>query len=170
MTKEEVGRNDVEISTISKFELDQVAEVFMASFVNADPPETWTKQTSLEYVQYWFKRQPDLFLVARLPEKGNKIIGGMMAAIKPRPDGKHFTDTEIFVHPEHQNLNTAKTLTKTLLELAIDKYQVVKFEGIAAQKNIRLIKFYERYGLASTGFMEMDGNPLIVLEKLNTKS
>lgn len=161
MDVEKVGKNSFETCLVDKADLYQLADVYTRSYQLGE----WTQSAALEYMEWWFKRQPDLFYMAKKPTSG-VIIGGVVAAIKPLQGKKHLADFEIFVDPIVQNLSVGTVLTVAILNEAIRKYKIERVEGIVSESS-GLIAVYEKYGFKLTGWVEADGNPQEILEKLN---
>lgn len=134
----------MQIRLATKNDLDKLAAIFTAAFTQADPSKPWGSMQSLALMQYWLKRQPDLFFVAT---EGEGLLGGMVANIKPWRDGNRCQDGIIFVDPAQQNKGIGRALFVSLLTACIEKYQTKTMEGITFSGSEFPLSWYERIGL-----------------------
>ena len=100
---------DLHIRLVKKEDLNDLAKVYTAVYKAFDVGERWEFDSSHQLMNYWLKRQLDLFFVA---EVENKIVGGFVGGIKPWWDGNHLVDVEVFVHPDYQKRGIAKVGNK----------------------------------------------------------
>lgn len=88
-----------EIRLLQESDLPKVGEIYARAFEKANIGEQWTPKSAEKFMRYWFNRQSDLFLIA---ESEGKVVGGIVAGIKPWWNGNHMVDGELFVDPEIQ--------------------------------------------------------------------
>jgi len=124
-------------------DLKALAQVYVDIYSVYDVGERWTLETAKKLIEYWYKRQPDLFFVAE--DKG-KIVGGFVTSVKPWWDGNHLYDEEIFVHPDYQESEVIKLLSKALYEEALRKYDVGLFHTWSFVKKGFHTDWYEGQG------------------------
>ncbi|MBM3234239.1 GNAT family N-acetyltransferase [Candidatus Pacearchaeota archaeon] len=145
-------------------DLKQIVEAYKKAFVKLGVGEKWTDNSAQKLMQYWLKRQPDLFFVAEI---NNKIVGGFVAGIKPWWNGNHLVEGELFVHPNYQNLGIGTKLSKIMYQTAIKKYKIINVQG-ATFKNKKFPLIWHK----SKGFSEnknwilIEANPRILLRSL----
>lgn len=155
-----------EIRLIKENEIEEAAKVYAAAFNNADVEESWTDKSAIKFISHWFKKQPDLFLVATHEEK---ILGGVVAEIVPYFDGNNLTGAELFVDPESQGQGIAKKLLMSILEEAIKKYGVTFFSGIANKKADFPLRWYQKLGMKKTRWIFIEGDANKILHSLKEK-
>jgi len=159
--------NKYQLSIISKSQLKELGSVYAECFNLADIGEHWSDKAAVDFLTYLWKIQSDLFFIA---SKEDKIVGGLVGIIKPWCDGNHIHEIELFVHPDHQRQGIATDLTKVLLQTAIDKYNIVEFEGIAdGSLHDFPLSWYKRIGVVPTGLIHVAGKSKEMLEKLSAK-
>jgi len=152
------------IRPLKKEEIPAVASVYSESFNQAGIGEEWTQEKAEEFMTWWFKHQPDLFFVAFYKEK---LVGGIVAGIKPWWDGQHLVDSELFVHPDFQKQGIGKELVKTLLQEAIRKYKIVEFEGLADKTHEFPLSWYKKSGMKETDLVHISGKPKEILKRFS---
>lgn len=130
------------IRAINKKDLEILSEIYSRVYEVYDVGESWTKKSALKLLQYGLNRQPDL---AFLAEVDGKIVGGLVAGVKPWWDGNHLVDGEIFVHPDYQKRGIGTELSKHLYKFAINKYDVVRFDTYTFKKGFAL-EWYKKNG------------------------
>ena len=157
-------QNNYHYFLIKDSQLQEIGRVYAECFNSADIGEHWSEEAATEFLTYLYKIQPDMFYVATLDQK---IVGGIAGIIKPWCDGKHIHEIELFVHPDHQKRGVASSLTRELLQTALEKYQITEFEGIA-DGNLHdfPLSWYKRLGAAPTGLIHIAGKPIEMLTKL----
>lgn len=114
------------ISGASYDDLPQCAKILKDIYNNNVLSEGWTDESSLNICKFYYKLQPDLFLVAK---KDGKVIGFSFSYIKPWADGNHLMVEEISVDPNYRKGGTAIKLISKVFEIAIKKYNAIKVEG-----------------------------------------
>ena len=139
---------DLKIRQIKKEDLNKLAEIYSKVYGVFDVGEHWTKKSSYNLLGYWVKRNPNLSFLAEL--KG-LIVGAFVADIKPWWDGNHLVDGEIFVDPDYQKQGIGSELSKSMYNLAIKKYKVVRFDTYTFKKTEFPLKWYK-----SQGFQEIN--------------
>lgn len=106
--------------------------------------EGWTDKSSLDLCTFHYKRQPDLFYVAK---KEGKVVGFSFSYIKPWADGNHLMVEEISVDPNFRSSGTALKLISKVFETAIKKYNITKVEGTTYEdENGAPFKIYKKIG------------------------
>jgi GNAT superfamily N-acetyltransferase len=63
-----------------------------------------------------------------LKRGGAKVVGGIVATVRPWWDGNHLIEGEIFVHPKHQKKGIGVKLIEHLFTRAKEKYNVVSWD------------------------------------------
>lgn len=155
----------VEYRLIEERDLPRASEIYTQSFDKANVGEQWTPETAEKFMRYWFERQPDLFFVAIDEEK---IVGGVVAGIKPWWNGNHLVDGELFVDPSFQRKGIARNLLKEVIRRGIEKYNIVEFEGTADGEADYPIRWYERLGIRRNRWAYISGNAAEILENLSS--
>jgi N-acetylglutamate synthase-like GNAT family acetyltransferase len=156
----------MEIRLAKGKDLKNIAELYFKIFNEVAPDENWSQKQSLNLFRYWIKKQPDMFFVA---EENNNIIGGMVANIKPWSDGNRVQDGEIFVAQESQKKSVGTKLFITLLEKAIDKYDVKTFEGITFAGDNFPTSWYKKIGLNQNKDLQLlEGGCKEILKRLKS--
>lgn len=117
---------------VQEKDLDVLASLYSVIYLNIETKETWTYETALSYMQYFYHHQPDLFICAY---DDNIPIGAIMSTLKPYYDGMHLSGLDIFVSEDYRNQNIGKKLLEMHLELANAKYDVSHIDTII-NKNI----------------------------------
>ena len=124
-------------------DIKNIAKVFLKVYTNFDVGEKWSEQSSNNLMNYWFKRQSDLFFVA---EKDNKIIGAFVAGVKPWWDGNHLADGELFVDPDYQKQKVGTRLSIKMYETAIKKYNIKYVDGVTFRDFEFPLKWHKSLG------------------------
>ena len=154
----------IKIRLIKKSDLNRVAIIFMDAF-NKAANKGWTKKRVSEYMQWWYKRRPDLFLVA---EVDDRVVGGAVGEIKPLVNGNHLVDLQLFVDIKSQNRGVGKSLLEDLIKKAKKKYKIVEVQGFADQTTKFPMSWYKRIGLNITRWTHIEGEVDEVLKHLDT--
>jgi GNAT superfamily N-acetyltransferase len=124
-----VSRNlKTKIRLAREKDINILSKIFFKVYTDFDVGEKWNEGSSYNLMSYWFKRQPDLFFIAK---KDNKIIGAFVAGIKPWWDGNHLVDGEIFVDPTYQKQKVGTKLSIKMYEAAIKKYNIKYVDAVA---------------------------------------
>jgi ribosomal protein S18 acetylase RimI-like enzyme len=135
--------NKTNIRPIEKKDLDKLAEIYAQVYAKFDVGEKWTKESSYKLLEYWLKRQPDLcFLI----EYERKVVGAFVAGVKPWWDGNHLVDGEIFIHPDYQKKKLGSLLSKYIYQIALEKYNVVRFDTYTFKMTKFPLSWYKSQG------------------------
>jgi GNAT superfamily N-acetyltransferase len=133
----------IKIQNIKNSEVKKIASVYKHAF-NKVEGNIWNEINSLQLMKYWYKKQKDMFFVAKYK---NVIIGGVVAGIKPWFDGNRIIDGELFVDSKYQRLGIGKSLLLKLIKVGMKKYNTKIFEAITFSKNTFPITWYNKIGL-----------------------
>lgn len=155
---------DIKIRIAEKEDLQQLAEVYNFTYKKFDIGEEWTVESSKKLLDYWFKRQPDLFFVA---EDEDKIVGGFVTGVKPWWDGNHLVDGELFVHVDYQRKGIGTELFKIMYETALEKYSVTSFDTYTFKKTEFPLSWYKSQGFVENqDWIMIEGNVQKMFDKL----
>lgn len=135
--------NNLNIRKVENFDLEILSEIYKNTYDVFDVGERWTKESALELLKYWLKRQPDL---AFLAETDNKIVGAFFAAVKPWWDGVHLVDGELFVDPDNQKQKVGTLLSKHMFEQAIKKYDAKVWDTYTFKNSEHPLSWYKKQG------------------------
>lgn len=133
----------VDIRLAKESDLVRLGEVYSSVYDVFDVGEKWTPETAKKLMEYWLKRQPDLFFVA---EEGEQILGGFVAGIQPWWDGNHLVDGEIFVDPDYQGKGIGSRLSRTMFETAIDRYNASVWDTYTFKGPKHPLSWYKQMG------------------------
>ncbi len=126
--------------------------------------EEWDGTSAQKLLEWFYHEQPDLFFVA---EMDGKIVGGIVALIKPWWDGNHLADGELFVHPDNQGNKIGVKLIKQLFISAKQKYQAVSWDTFTHIVHEHPLSWYKNLGFEEIEHWKMiTGNIDSVLEKI----
>ncbi|KKS14010.1 MAG: GCN5-related N-acetyltransferase [Candidatus Daviesbacteria bacterium GW2011_GWB1_41_5] len=132
-----------EIRLCTEKALDVLADVYVKAYASVDVGEKWDQESAHKLLQYWLKRQPDLFFLA---ETDSKIVGGFVAGIKPWWDGNHLVDGEIFVDPGYQGKGVGSELSKVMFGTAMEKYGARIWDAFTFRKPDFPKGWYQKLG------------------------
>lgn len=158
---------DVKIRNMREADIEVLSRIYAKVYEDFDVGEKWTVESSRELLSYWYKRQPDLCLVAEIE---GKMIGAFVAGIKPWHDGNHLVDGEIFIATEYQKQGIGTVLSIAMYEKALKNYNAVCFDAITFKDKEFPLSWY-----LSQGFEEIknwtiiSGNLKKVLNRLRKK-
>lgn len=163
-----MGKAEIKIRLIEESDIPKVAKIYANSFNKANIGENWGTENSEIFINYCYRRQPDLFFIALIQ---NRIVGGIVAFVKPfqRVKGYDLVEMELFVDPESQDQGVATSLMKSLLKESIEKYKIDRFGGIANSAKDFPMKWYKTIGLNPTEWVYVDGDAKEILAKLEDK-
>lgn len=154
----------IEISLAQEKDLNVAGEIYCHAFNTPQNNEHWIPISASEFLLYCYRRQPDLFYIAR---EHSNILGGVYGDIKPWWDGNHLANTELFVAPSHQKQKIGSKLLITIIENALAKYHIAVIEGITFRYPGSPFQWHKRLGFEIMREMvPVVGNPNIVLAKL----
>ena len=140
----------VEISTpltnlrlASKEDLESLSEVYALTYNSLNIGEKWDKNSAYKLITYLFEDQPDLFYVAEI---GKRVVGGIVATVRPWWDGNHLIEGEFFIHPEYQNKGVGLKLIKQLFKSAKEKYNAVSWDTFTHTFYENPLAWYKKLG------------------------
>ncbi len=133
----------MDIRLAKKEDIVELAEVYQLAYNSLNIGENWNQETSIKLIKYFFDLQPDLFFVAELDDK---VVGGLVAQIKPWWDGNHLVEGELFVHPDHQSKGLGKKLIKKLFSEAKEKYGAISWDTFTHRVYEHPLKWYKNMG------------------------
>ena len=102
------------IRLATEAEIPEIGRLFSKVYTN-EHFDKFTPDKSIEYIDWLFRRCPELAFVA---VQGERIVGAKLAATKPFFDGLHMVDSEIFVDPDYRRQGIGLNLTKKSFETA----------------------------------------------------
>lgn len=146
-------------------DLPILASLYSVINLNIEKSETWTYETALSYINYFYHYQPDLFICAY---DEDIPIAAIMSTLKPYYDGMYLTGLELFVSEDYRNQNIGKKLLEMHLELANAKYNISHIDTIV-RKNISddSLNWCKDVGLeTSSNLIVLSGNLDNCLKKL----
>jgi len=118
-------KTNYRIEPISSIDIQQCAKILMDIYNNT-LNEGWTDKSSYSTCEYYFKKQPDLFLVAK---EGNAIMGFTFSYVRPWADGNQLMIEELSVKKEYRKQGIARNLLANLIATAKDKYSITRVNG-----------------------------------------
>jgi len=134
---------NVKIRQMKRSDIKPLSEIYTKTYTHFDVGEKWTIKSSYNLMSYWYKRQPDLCLVAEL---SGKPIGAFVAGIKPWYDGNHLVDGEIFVDPECHKKGIGTLLSIAMYNKALKKYKAVCFDATTFKNKKFPLSWYKSHG------------------------
>ena len=152
------------IRTINKNDLKVLAKIYSQAYNSLDVGENWSTEASYKLLDYLLNRKPS---IAFLAESDNKIIGGIIAAVKPWWDGNHLVDGEFFVNPQHQGKGIGKKLMLKLCETAIKEYNITCLDATTFRNKNFPLNWYKSLGFREVKeWVIISANPKEILESL----
>jgi GNAT superfamily N-acetyltransferase len=133
------------IKLVQENNIPELSRIMARVFTEADADKPWDEIHTNAYLQYWYKKQPDMFWGAF--NDADEPIGVMAVNIKPWRTGVRCTDGVIFVDTKYQKQGIAKSLFKKVLEEAIQKYQAKGFEAITFAEDTFPLTWYKKIGI-----------------------
>ncbi len=124
-------------------DLKELAQIYAYAYNSLNIGENWNEITALALIRFLYENQPDLFFVAEID---NKIIGGIVASIRPWWDGNHLIDGEVFVNPDYQKKGIGINLIKKLLTTAKNKYKAISWDTYTHTIHTHPLKWYKSIG------------------------
>lgn len=154
----------ISIDLISKHDLSELAPIYRESYNSLNIGEKWNDLSSEDLLTHLYNAQSDLFFIAR---DDAKIIGAIVALIKPWWDGNHMTDGELFVDPKYQGKGVGKLLIKRLFEAGKSKYGALVWDTFTHQIYEHPLSWYKKMGFEEIKeWVMISGNVDVVLAKL----
>lgn len=162
-----MNKEKIVIKKMTAKDFNLVSKLYFEVYQNNQVNEKWTTSKAKKLIKQLYISQPDLAFIAQIDKK---IIGGFLAEIKPWWDGNHLIVEEIFVAKNYQKNKIGTELTKTVLNLALKKYQIVKI-SLTTFKNLAFpFSWYKSLGFEnSKNLVLMQAKPKNILSKLNQK-
>lgn len=142
-------------------DISTLANIFSA--INIE--QNWTYDSSLSYLQYFYKYQPDLFICAY---DDNIPIGAIISTLKPFSDGMHLSSVELFVSEDYINQNIEEKLLEAQLEVANSKYHASYINTITNTNSS--VSWHEKIGLKPiSNLVILKGDLKYCLKKIREK-
>lgn len=117
--------NNLKIRLVTQEDLQSLSKTYTVAYNALNIGENWTPETAHKLIKYLFEDQPDLFFAA---EVDSKVVGGVVATVRPWWNGNHLIEGEIFIHPDYQKKGIGVKLIKKLFTTAKEKYGVVSWD------------------------------------------
>lgn len=133
------------LKLVQETDVQKLAEIFAKSFSVADPEKPWDVDHARQYLEYWMKKQPDMFFGAY--DENNNPVGAMAVNIKPWRTGVRCNDGVVFVDVEHQKKGIATLLFRKVIEEAKQKYGATSFEAVTFAAKQFPLTWYEQIGI-----------------------
>ncbi len=133
------------IKLVQESDIEILSEVFAKSFSEADSERPWDKDHSKKYLEYWLKKQPDMFFGAF--DDNWRPVGAVALNIKPWRTGIRCNDMVIFVNTENQKQGIAKLLLQKVITEAMNKYGATSLEAITFASEEFPLAWYKRIGI-----------------------
>ena len=155
----------IEIRLAQKKDLPQCAEILREIYNNNVLNEGWTIESSNAICEFYFKLNPDLFLVAK---NEDEVVGFTFSYIKPWADGNQLMIEELSVKESYRKQKIASKLLKTLVETAKYKYNITCVNGTTYNgENKMPYSWYERIGFKKVeDLFLIESNPNDIIDKI----
>lgn len=156
---------NVQITPTNKSDLKELAKIYTEAYNSLQIGEEWDDKSAHQLLLHLFETQPDLSFTARID---NKIVGAIVAIIKPWWDGNHITDGEIYIDPAYQRHGIGRALIKELFTEAKEKYGAKSWDTFTHVIHEYPLKWYQDMGFEEIEEWTMiSGNIEKVLKNLN---
>lgn len=157
----------IEIQPAKKEDLIYCAKILREIYNNNVLGEGWTVESSNAICEFFFKLQPDLFLVAKNDRGG--IVGFTFSFIKPWAKGNVLMAEELAVKEEYRKQKVASKLLKQLVETAQMKYNITCVNGTTYNgENEMPYSWYKRIGFKKVDDLFLiESNPNDIINKLS---
>jgi len=133
----------INLRLATKKDLKILSEIYIIAYNSINIGENWTFKSAYKLIEFLYEDQPDLFFVA---EEKDKVVGGIVATVRPWWDGNHLIDGEIFVHPSYQKKGIGVKLIEHLFTAAKEKYNVVSWDTYAHKVYKEPLAWYKSLG------------------------
>ncbi|MBI2028283.1 MAG: GNAT family N-acetyltransferase [Candidatus Levybacteria bacterium] len=133
----------VNLRQATKKDLRILSEIYTIAYNSIDIGERWTSKSAYELIEFLYNDQPDLFFVA---DEEDKVVGAIVATVRPWWDGNHLIEGEIFVHPKHQKKGIGVKLIEKLFTTAKEKYSVVSWDTYTHKVYKNPLAWYKSLG------------------------
>lgn len=134
----------INIRLVKKEDLKELAKIYRDLYGKSILNEDWSIEKSYGLLDFFYKLQSDLFVVA---EVDKKVIGAVMSLVKPWYDGNRLIETEIFVADEYQRSGIASRLFHKHFKLAMEKYDAKIIEAHTyKEENGYPLNWYKKQG------------------------
>jgi predicted N-acetyltransferase YhbS len=153
----------INIKLMTEENIPEAAKIYADVFNQTYPDENWTVGSAKDLLNYFYKTQPDLFLLAT--DEG-KVIGCVAGIIKPWWNGLSFSDGELFVKLEYQNQKVGKQLLREVIKRAVDRYKISGIQGLTDGRTRFPLSWYKRVGLRESGYVHIEGEAQEILDNL----
>lgn len=155
-----------EIKLVEEADIQVLSEIYSRVFSDADPEKPWDIEHSKEHLEYWLKIQPDMFFGAF--NKNKELMGAIAVSIMPWRRANRCHAGIIFVDNKYKNKKIAKTLFRTMLEKAVQKYNATSFEAVTFAGKEFPLNWYKKIGInPDEGAVLIKGNCKDIITKLS---
>lgn len=131
------------IRLMKEEDLRPLAAVYVRAFQDPQVMEKWTEETAYLLLADWFKRQPDLAVVA---VDGGELVGAFVSGVRPWWDGYHLVDGELFVDIAHQGKGVGSELIRQVVVTAKEKYNAKLWETYTFRGTDFPMAWYKQLG------------------------
>ena len=134
------------IRRATETDVSEIADLYKQAYNSATLlDEHWTKASARKFVTYFYRRQPDLFFIAK---ENGVLVGAVVAAVQPWWDGNHLVEGELFEAPGLADETVRKALLQELLTVARSKYHVVSWDTITPTLHEHPLSAFEELGFS----------------------
>ena len=134
----------LEIRNVKTKDLSILAKMYTGLYKSSILNENWSNDRSEALLDFFYKNQSDLFIVAEID---GKIIGAIMSLVKPWHDGNRLIETEVFVSTDYQKQGIGSRLFLEHFKLAMEKYDVKIIEAHTYEDEKGYpLKWYKKQG------------------------
>lgn len=144
---------DVKFRLANHEDLKLLSGIYVIAYNSLKIGENWDNESAYKLIEYLFEDQPDLFFVG---EVDGKVVGGIVATVRPWWDGNHLIEGELFIHPDYQKKKIGVRLVKKLFTVAKEKYQAVAWDTYTHKVYENPLAWYK-----NLGFEEIDNWTMI---------
>lgn len=134
----------IDIRLVKEGDLKELAKVYKDLYGKSILKEDWSIEKSHDLLEFFYKLQSDIFVVAEVDEK---VVGAVMSIVKPWHDGNRLVETEIFVADDYQGKSIASRLFHEHFRLAMEIYDAKVIETHTYQEeNGYPLNWYKKQG------------------------